>query len=149
MSDSTSAGSSSPITELGAGVTFQWLHDGKIIAITSENSSRVAIDAWADKLIEVIHSWPVDQSMLVLADISRGKNAQTPYLRARSQELMEVRPEVTLVTAMVMPHSILAQLMQIALRTSHGSNVKMQLFFDRERALRWLMEYVPTGNTSA
>ncbi|MCC7445815.1 MAG: hypothetical protein IT324_00290 [Anaerolineae bacterium] len=126
--------------ELAPGVTLEWLADGQIVAITSENSSREAVDAWADRLTELIKTWPTNRPMLVLADVSGGKNAQTPYLRSRASALMKVRPDVTLVTAMVVRHSILAQLIQIGLRAGRGGKARVQMFFSRQSAINWLME---------
>jgi len=119
---------------------MEWLADGQIVAITSDNPSREAVDAWADRLTELIKTWPVNRPMLILADVSGSKNAQTPYLRSRASALMKVRPEVRLVTAMVVRHSLLAQLIQIGLRAGRSGKVSMQMFFNRQSAINWLME---------
>jgi hypothetical protein len=49
-------------------------------------------------------------------------------------------------TAMVVPHSILAQLVQIGLRSGRSGKVSMQMFFDRQNALDWLMEKATQHN---
>jgi hypothetical protein len=77
------------LEQLAPGVTFERVDN--IYVLTLGDLSRASIDAWADKLQQLLDVHPEDQVFLTLHHFANPYAVLTPYLKARSEQLRNVR----------------------------------------------------------
>jgi len=128
----------SPLEVLHTGLTFQWIFDGKGIALYAENLSRGLVDAWANKLIEVGKTWPIDRPFIVLNDFSGKDCAVTPYNQQRNRELLKMFPQLRAVTAIVVKQSLTMHMSRLFIRVIPQTRAEVYLSFSRDEAMAWL-----------
>ncbi len=138
MSGSSSDAVRNPTMDPAAPVIPEWLHDGKIFAIAVKEGTRLALDAWYNQVAEVVRQWPASQPLLLLHDFSQTNASMTPYARARSQELMELRPELGGRSAVILARTPFWSLVQLLLRSQRSGLRARQVFFSRQEGLTWL-----------
>jgi hypothetical protein len=127
-----------PVTspeQLAPGVTFERV--GNVYVFTLGDLSRASIDAWADKLQQLLDTHPEDQVFLTLHHFANPYAVLTPYLKARSEQLRNVRTFSH--AAIVLPRTGLTQMVAVLLpKISHGNSSRF--FTSREEGLAWLQE---------
>ena len=121
--------------QLAPGVTFEQLNN--IYVFTFADLSRASIDAWADKVQQLLDTHPQDQVFLTLHHFASPYAVFTPYLKARSERLQNVRKLSH--AAIVVPKMGLTQMVAALLpKVSHGNSSRF--FTSREEGLAWLQE---------
>ncbi len=121
--------------QLAPGVTFEQLDN--IYVFTLADLSRASIDAWADKVQQLLDTHPEDQVFLTLHHFANPYAVFTPYLKARTERLKNVRTFSH--AAIVLPRTGLTQMVAVLLpKISHGNSSRF--FTSREEGLAWLQE---------
>jgi hypothetical protein len=126
------------LEQLEAGVRVSWLNERQLLVFSLPGSSRRSVQILFDRAIEILNTWPVEHPCPVVLDFTGGNVAATPYARQRGHEMTNVRPELTLFVAFVVPRSIQAQVFQFVVRGSKRRKTQMAVFFSREEALSWV-----------
>ncbi len=135
-----SAVASSSIERLTPGLTREWLYDGTIVVYTLVDAHRETIDAWIDAFKADIGRWPAERPFLLMHDFSVKGVISTPYARSRAQELVDARPDVKGLAAIVFPrNSLMITMIQLFLsRQRHAARIQ-RAFPSREQGLAWLL----------
>ncbi len=121
--------------QLAPGVTFERLNG--IYVFTLADLSRESVDAWAEKLQQLLDTHPQDQIFLALHHFASPYAVFTPYLKARTERLKNVRTFSH--AAIVVPKTGLTQMVATLLpKVSHGNSTRF--FTLREEGLAWLEE---------
>jgi hypothetical protein len=131
-----------PPEELVPGMTFQYLFKRQAIQFIASNSSRAVTDAWVDKVKAVAKDWPKDQPIFIVNDFSCKDCVQTPYGRARSQELMKSDAGLKVVSVMVVQNNLTMQLSRLFIRAIQRPYFRIHLTFKREDGLIWLKKHI-------
>jgi hypothetical protein len=131
-----------PPEELVPGMTFQYLFNRQAIQFVASNSSRPVTDAWVDKVRAVAKDWPKDQTIFILNDFSCKDCVQTPYGRARSQELMKADTGLKVVSVMVVQNNLTMQLSRLFIRAVQRPYFRIHLTFNRDDGLIWLKKHI-------
>lgn len=128
------------IIPLSAGISMQWLHEGKILAVTALNITREAIDVWTEAIIAAELTYFKDRPVRLLLDI--GMLPPTPYARQKSEEIVKQTAHLYGRTAVVLRPSLTTQTIRFfverILRRS-GSSFERRIFLSRADALTWLL----------
>jgi hypothetical protein len=132
----------STVEQLSSGVTREWLFDRKIVVYTVLDPRRETVDTWMNAFEADLMSWPADRPFLEIYDLSTPLAALTPYVLARAQKMVFVRPEVKGRCAIILPGHFVNQLVRIFLdrqekRISNVPRVR-KLVANRELAIAWL-----------
>lgn len=133
----------SSIEQLSPGVKREWLFAGKIVVYTVTDSRRESVDAWISAFKSDLMGWSADRPFLLIHDISVRDAAATPYLLARVQEMVLVRPDVRGRAAIILPGNFVDQMIRIFLdrqekRVTHIPRER-KIFASREQAIAWLL----------
>ncbi len=118
------------------GVTFEQLRH--IFVFTLKDLSRQSIDAWADKVQEVVDSLPKDQHFMVVHHFDSPYMMLTPYLKSRTAQ-MKAGSRSTYYAAIVLPRSGIVKLMA-PLLPKMNRNGTTRFFTSREEGLAWLQQ---------
>ena len=133
-----------PIEVINEYLTIEQLYDGKITVLNATSIKRHVVDAWADKMEELLLNLPSGKTLLTLHDYSAtGNFVTTPHLRQRAKENVLLRPDVNALTAVVLPNNILMRIPNMFLRalpTPRQSSRIRRIFYTRADALAWLVE---------
>lgn len=130
-------------TGLAGGLHQEWADDGRIVILTVNDTSMETLDTWAKTVQNTILAWPSDQPYLLVHDYSQVDLLLSTYIRRKSEELAQLRPELKGKVAIIFKKSVMAHLAQVALNTlwNKGYQARQRkVFFQREEALQWLME---------
>jgi hypothetical protein len=121
------------------------LHKSNDNTVSCQKSvSQPALDKWYDFVAEILTTMPPDQPYLVIYDLTHPAVGLTPYLRERANQLNSIRPEVGGRIALLMKHTPAAHLFQLFARMRRRkSRREIQIFFDEQKAIRWLKELIP------
>ena len=134
--------SNNTLEVLADGLKRQLYDNGQIVVYTLETTRRETIDTWAEIVIDRLKKWPEGKPYLVIHDASR--IFLTPHLRIRSQEIAETpREDVQGAYAVVLPSSVVGQLMKLFVRRKLAANKtgrQANVFTSLEEALIWLRE---------
>lgn len=140
MADNTDA----PVEVINEYLTIEQLYDGKITVLNATSVKRHVVDAWADKMKELLLNLPPGKTLLTLHDYSAADQfVTTPHLRKRANENVMLRPDVNARTAVVLPDNIVMRITQMFLRAlpaPRNSSRIRRIFYTREEALAWLIE---------
>lgn len=129
--------------EIGNGVFFEWLNDGKVAAFDIHNNARISIETYVEALLMLVKEWsPSDPfSLLILAN--RQGAEITRYFRDRLGEVNDAVTEKGLGgrIAIVVKRDIFVQVARGILRVQNSLTKKQiatQFFFERDEAMEWL-----------
>jgi hypothetical protein len=125
-----------------------WLADKKIMVVIANNSKRATIDAWATRSTEIRSTWPAEQPVFVLLDLTSDESMLTPYLRARSQQVLDSRPEIKTYLAMYVNRSLMANMLAPMLRRSDTAKTQMRMVFDYHSAIDWFKGVIEAPKTT-
>lgn len=128
----------SNLETLPGGGTVEWLEDRRMVVYHTPNASRLALQSLFDRGEAVIREWPSDRPYLAVLDLSSEEVGATPYARERGRGLMSLRPDLTMITSMLMRRSVQAQFFQLIVRFSQRRNRVLAVHFAREEAIDWL-----------
>lgn len=133
---------STQIEVLADGLKRQQYDDGQITVYILETTRRDTIDKWAEIVIDCLRNWPAEKPYLVIHDASQ--IFLTPHLRMHSQKIAEMpRPDVEGAYAVVLPSSVVGQLMKIFINRKLATNQtgrRASVFTSLEDALSWLRQ---------
>jgi hypothetical protein len=133
---------------LTPGLRRYWLMDHQIVVFEAETAYRADIDAWINGVHDVMDHWPADRPYLALHDLRASNIVLTPYARRRAQELMLVSTDGPGYAAILIANSLVGHTIQWLLRISKMGKVQLQVFFDRDEALNWLISKVQQHDQS-
>ncbi len=122
--------------QVSPGVTFEQL--GHIFIFTLKDLSRQSIDAWGDKVQEIVDALPKDQHFMVLHHFDSPYVTLTPYLKSRT-ERMRAGNRSTYYAAIVLPGSGLIKMLA-SLLPRMNRNGTTRFFTSREEGLAWLQQ---------
>jgi hypothetical protein len=118
---------------------LEWLFGRRAFAMTVGNGARTTIDAWFDRVRTIRLGWPAaDRPLLGLYDLTYDTIALSPYVRAHSEALRNLRPEVDFRVALVLRSPLSAQIGQLFVRMNSRPNLVVRTFGSRDDALDWL-----------
>ncbi len=138
-SQSPNLEATSHLEQLHSAVTREWLYDKQLVIFTIKDISRAAVDAAIQGFYDTMGAWPLDRPYLAINDFSAPRDALTPYVRERVEEVNKFRPELKGHIAIVTRWGVLAQLMQVYVATHPGIHRERRVFFHRDNALKWLI----------
>ncbi len=123
---------------------LEWAEEHQIAILYANSIKREVVDAWADKMQEIMFAWPKNKILLTLHDYSEIENfVTTPHLRRRSRENVMLRPDLNARTAVVLPDSFVIRMTAVFLRAlpqPHKSSRQRRIFTSYEQAMDWLKE---------
>jgi hypothetical protein len=118
---------------------LEWLFGRRVFALTVGNGARTTIDAWFARVRAIRLGWPAaDRPLLGLYDLTYDTIALSPYVRAHSEALRNLRPEVEFRVALVLRSPLAAQIGQLFVRLNSRPNLVVRTFGSRDDALDWL-----------
>lgn len=129
----------SPVETLTSAISLQQVVNTNIYVFSILDLSRANIDALIDRIILETEKqadpliptfWLHDASSCTTMSLS-------PYLRHRITDLIRHFPDRVGYNAVIMPNTFVVQIIALFMRTM-PTRSKNQLFFDREKGLRWL-----------
>lgn len=134
----TKAAPEAELETLPGGGIVEWLEDRRIVVYRAPDSSRLALQALFDRAEEIIRAWPTGKIYLAVLDLSSEQVGATPYARDRGRGLMNLRPDLMMVTSMLMRRSVQAQFFQLIVRLGQRANRQMAVHFSHDEAVTWL-----------
>jgi hypothetical protein len=125
-------------------VSFEWIDEGRIAVFTLPSVARDAIDAYFQKLTEVMLALPEGGRLLSLHDFSHRSIMITPYFKMRSDEFNKLAKSYNWrsKTAILMSNTIAGKIIRLiadAVSANRG-DIELRFFKDRDEALAWLRE---------
>lgn len=128
--------------ELVPGLIAEDYHDGEMVVLTANESSRTVVDAFVNFYKDRFREFPDRLFEYALIDYSQSFAAfNTPYAKAKMSELMELTPSGRIsYTAIVTPRTFATQLGQIFLRAHVREGAINRIFFSRQEGMTWLEE---------
>jgi hypothetical protein len=136
--DVTFSEDSSPVEQITAGLTRQWLFDHQIVVFKPSSVTHPAIDAWIDCVKATMEQWPTNLPYLAIHDMTSDNVSLTPYARARAEELIQVSTKAGSCAALVVPRTFVGQVIQMFVRTQRKQGIHNEIFFSMQAALDWL-----------
>lgn len=128
---------------LSATCIFEWVDD-QIIVVRLKDLSRMTIDTWAERSLQIRAALPKGSAAYVaLIAGDRLGSFSTPYLRERTRDIAEFRNDLTTYTAVVnATNTTLGKFMRIVSQSLSRlfPTVRLRFFTEREEAVTWLKE---------
>lgn len=132
------------VQPLGANVTFEWLHGGKIAVFNVPEAVRVVVEVYMDGAEKLVQQWPVNEPFLMLCDSGKATSTFSMHMRERVERLIK-SPEFGQLTgrfAIVLPKSLILQIVRLFMLGLRPQirGPEPRIFFKRADALQWLEE---------
>lgn len=122
------------------GLTFELLDDRHVLALTMQNVTEQTILAWGACTMSTQGDWPEDEILYLMNEFPgfSGKHMNTAMTQARA--VAKSSKHIQYYLALVVPNNIGGQVADLAIRAASfaKSRQRMQIFFKRSDALRWL-----------
>src|SRR5689334_13237463 len=106
------------VQEVAPNITLHWLHDHQIAYFTIRTVSRTSWAVWAKTMMALKDECPVDRPFLSLQDNLYPDAGFTSTIRESSTQVGNHRPELAQYVAIVLPKTLVAQLVSLFLRSS-------------------------------
>ena len=129
------------------GVTRRWLIDYPLVMISLPDVKRETIDDWFLLCKTTIEEFE-GPTLFAFHDMTQEHMAITPYSQAKAKELLTLRPELDVYTALYLKRTLVAQFVSLFLRRVY-THQQTQIFFDREAAMKWLFAHMKTSEISS
>jgi hypothetical protein len=127
------------ITNLGNGLTEEWLHNHQIVVYTLDNYSRATVDTWFTAAFNTSRTY-TGPKLCILHDHSSVKAfAPSVYMRSKSTELAQMKIAIPVYVGMIMPSSFISGIVYTLLNIRGASNATFKVFTNRPQALVWLV----------
>lgn len=140
MSQGHSVTAPAPGEEVAPGLYRAWLEDQRIVLFTVETLTRQTMDQWVAAVWDVIDHWTADTPYLGLHVVRSFPAGFTPYIRQRVRETFSRNNDVPGRTAVVLPRSLVLDLVQLFFRFQKRGTRQWRIFYRYEDALAWLKE---------
>lgn len=132
------------VERLGNGVQREWLEDNLLVYTVSDVGIKhqACVDTWLGAVQEFDQRWESGRVCFVLHDVSDMGFSYYGLWRAKTVQAAAPRDRVGY-EALVIPRNTLGLMMHSAvssLTKNLKNDVKVQTFFDRDKALAWLLE---------
>ncbi len=129
-------------TDLGHGVTYQWIENERILVVRMGEPTREAVDIWANFMLDLFKNWPANKRLLTLQDQSSDKMTVTPYMRQRANEVDQASAKLATDgrLAMVLYKSITTTIVKLVANSfgSQNRSIERRFFTNTDEALAWL-----------
>ena len=137
--------STTGVHDLGAEVTLEWLHEGRIVVFTLGSVQREAVDTFIDTYMGILRNWSTSQTFLMVLVAQKTNIFITPYFRKRLNEAIPLARSRKLNgrMAVAVQKSPLLQVVRLFIKANYSKQrdtIEPELFFTREEALVWLEE---------
>ncbi len=125
---------------IAPGLDRAWLENGRIVQFTIETLTRQAMDQWVAAVWETIDHWKADTPYLGLHVVCSTPAGFTPYIQQRVRETFSRNNEVPGRTAVVLPRTLVLDLVRIFFRFQRRGAREWRIFYRYDEALAWLKE---------
>jgi hypothetical protein len=138
---------STKIIHLPPTVGIKWLHNSSMVLLTLKTPTREAIDAWANKALDILHFWSAKRPVLLLLNLSTAM--LSPYLRFRLREVVEGAAKFNhggryaILTGTDQNGKALALFVERELKPTAKTPLQGSTFTEQEKAEAWLKELIP------
>lgn len=125
------------------GLQQEWFENNKIAILTLHNTNMETLELWSKTTQQIISNWPANTPYRILHDYSRVDIILSPYMRRKSEEIMQARPDLSGKAGLVLKRSVVAHLAQTIFNTIWKKGYQSRqrkIFFSREDGLKWLQE---------
>jgi hypothetical protein len=144
----------SAVEQIAPGLTREWRHGRRMVIYTLTNPSRQAIDAYIDSNIELVKSWPRDQIMYNVQDISHKNMVLTEHFRARLTEVADVvrGHGVRTKAAIILPDTLMFRVFSMFGRffvNRSRQHIIQRYFVDRKAGIEWVEAQMETDSEPA
>ena len=122
-----------------------YLHNKRMVVYKFSSAAHPVIDHWFEDFLAHLQNASPDKPFLMLCDVSHANLVLNPYVRTRTVEMTQQRPEIPGRIAAVVGKSISGHLLKGFFRLLNSSRNQRQreVFFTVEEAVRWLEEALP------
>jgi hypothetical protein len=129
------------VETIAPGITRQWLHNGDIVVLKIEGSTREMVDTYCKLAEDVMANWPAERLYLMVYDFTSPKTMMTPYARERIREMTPLSPDLVGYVAIIVDSRVTA-LARLMLRVSQRIKLNRQssLFGNVESGAKWLLQ---------
>lgn len=112
---------------------------GAIISITMTDAERHTFDAFVELIKAIQKDRPTNEITYFMYDFVRlGSAFQSPYGRAKINELIKWRPELVSYVALILQRGFVAQIGRLLVNKFGRANASTYICFSRDEALPWL-----------
>ena len=126
------------VQQVAPNMTLHWLHDHQIAYFTIRTVSRTSWAAWAKTMMALKDECPIDHPFLSLQDNLYPDAGFTSTIREYADQVSSYRPELLEYSAVILPKTLVAQMVDLFLRSSHRVHSGIRVFFNAEDGLAWL-----------
>ena len=144
---------SGPVEHLGAGLTLEWVFNGRIPIITPQRATREAVDIWFAAVPRLRVRWRESTTATgVIYDLSHKDFGPTPYLRHHLELIAkDAHTHVRHFTVIVLAKTFFGQVFHAM---SNGAvpmprNYRNKTFFSRDEAIAWLIKTLNDEDAAA
>lgn len=126
---------------IGQGVRYRWLADGKILNTHLPDISREVVDVWVDGVLAVALAWAVEKPFLQLHEIE--VLPLTAYLRQRTAEAIEKFDHLHGHSAIILTPSIFSTVIKLYVNWDAkriNPNIVRRVFTNFDEGYAWLAE---------
>lgn len=142
------------VDEISPGLTCEWYFDKQVIVYRITMVSQIVIETWSKTVIQILEEWDKNRPYLALHDLSKpGVSLQYASLvgfdttnigvtasgRKKAEAILDANPAMTARVGVNFSLSLSGQVNKLlADRQNANPFLQYKLFYDRDRALRWL-----------
>jgi hypothetical protein len=145
----TSASVSDPRDSSDASsIRLGWAAGGKIALYQLSAMDIATLEAWCTAVYEDIMAWPADKPYRALHDLTLNEHLSlSPRARAYGLKLFYARHDlkgrVVALLNKTVPAQIAARVIRTFTRLQSRSSLTVEIFFDRQKAIDWLLAGSP------
>jgi hypothetical protein len=126
--------------DLAEGIHIRVLDAGLVIVVECQTIQREAIDKLINWLKDRFSGWDAETPWLALYDLSLPGAMVTPYMRAKTAEVNQLRADVGGRVAMVVRRDTTGNLLNMFTQLRPQDQRPLRVWFNRDDALAWLRE---------
>jgi hypothetical protein len=126
------------IQKIAPDITLQWLHNQRIAVFTVRTLAPVHLSVLTAKIQQLMDDCPLDRPFLCVQDYNFKEANVSPSVRQQAVELAKYCPELMTYTAMVIPKTFDAKIIESSIKLISSKQRELQIFFTVTEAIAWL-----------
>jgi hypothetical protein len=122
-----------------SGITVESLFDDKVCCLSVSSSTREVIDEFAAFILKRQENWPEGTKVYYVFDFTSSfAGFNTPYGRARIQDMDRDSSHLISYSAIVLPNTFLLQISRMVINNFQRKTSTNRIFTSRAEAIKWI-----------
>jgi len=122
------------------GLTIEVIDEGNVVCTTMKVANEQTIKAWGDEMCALQQYWPTERIIYILNEFPTFPSTLLNFAMSQARAVVATGKNSQSYVALIIPRDLMGQIAEFTIRAARfvERRQRMQIFFQRSDAIRWL-----------